>query len=214
MTDRDSQASHPFGPQSGEDLARLVKDNPLAWIVSGAGASFRASLMPVRPWKFEEGRLTQLAGHLPRRNDQTDLLRDSPRAHLLFLGPHGYISPTWVTDRTWTPTWNFASARIDVEIEFLDDEASLRAVLEDLVEAMEAGRTDAWRIEEMGSRYAELARRIVAFRAHVTDVHERYKLGQDEGAGLFADIIRGLEEAGEDELKEWMVRFNEGKLGE
>lgn len=205
---------HPFAPRSSGDLARLVEHHPLAWIVSGAGESFRASLMPVRPWKFEDGRLTQLAGHLPRRNDQVDLLRDSPRAHLLFLGPHGYISPTWVTDRRWTPTWNFASARIDVEIAFLDDEESLRAVLEDLVDTMEAGRPDAWRIEEMGSRYAELARRIIAFRAHVTDVRERYKLGQDEETGLFADIVRGLEDAGENELKDWMVRFNSDRLKE
>lgn len=211
MTDRDRKANHPFGPQSGEDLARLVKENPLGWIVSGAGESFRATLMPVRPWKFEDGRLTQLAGHLPRRNDQADHLRRSPSAHLLFLGPHGYISPTWVPDRTWTPTWNFASARIDVEIEFLDDPESLRAVLQDLVEAMEAGRPNAWRIEEMGPRYEKLARRIVAFRAHVTGVEERYKLGQDEKPGMLPGMLQGLEEAGEDALKEWMERVNERK---
>jgi len=200
-----------YAPTSDEDLVRLVKDNPLAWIVSGEGERFRASLMPVRPWKTEHGRIVQFAGHLPRHNDQVGLLRENPEANLLLLGPHAYLSPSPVANRTWTPTWNFASARCRVEIVFVEDPAMLRSILADLVDAMEAGREKPWRIEEMGRRYAELSARIIGFIAHVRDTRERYKLGQDEPEDVYADLLGGLESEGHDELVEWMKRFNPGK---
>lgn len=204
MTDR----SHPFGARSSKDLIALLLEQPLGWIVSGAGDEFRASLMPMRPWRSENGRLVQIAGHLPRWNDQVDLLRHSPRAHLLFLGPNAYISGSWISDRQWAPTWNFASARIDVEIEFRDDPEELRVILEDLVKAMEGDCQDAWRIEDMGVRYAELSKRIIGFVAHVVNVEERFKLGQDERPKIFEQILEGLDKSGDISLKCWMERFS------
>lgn len=200
-----------YAPTSGEDLHRLVKEYPFAWIVSGAAETFRASLMPVRPWRTEGGRITQLAGHLPRHNDQVALLRENPVAHLLFLGPHAYLSPSPVANRTWTPTWNFASAQFRVEIEFVVDPELLRSILEDLVGAMEQGREKPWRIEEMGERYEQLSARIIGFIAHVHDIRERYKLGQDEPEDVYADLLGGLQSEGRDELVDWMKRFNPGK---
>lgn len=200
--------NHPFQARSGNDLQRLVAEQPMGWIVSGAGDSFRASLMPFRPWRTENGRILQFASHLPRSNDQVPFLRDRPEANLLFLGPNHYISPSWVSDRRWAPTWNFASAAVRVEIEFRDDPKFLRAMLEDLVDGMEAGRDNAWRLEEMGKRYAELSRRIIGFVAHVCETNERYKLGQDERPEVFSEILQGLEACRHDDLKAWMEYFN------
>lgn len=198
---------HPFKAESDKELLQLVRDQPLAWIVSGTGTSFRASLMPVRPWKVENGGILQFASHLPRANDQVTHLRKKPDAHLLFLGPNTYVSGAWVDDPRWTPTWNFTSANFRVEIEFRDDPRALRAILEDLVGAMESGRDNAWRIEDMGDRYHELSRRIVGFVAHVVDVEERFKLGQDERPEVFDQILEGLESEGRDDVKAWMERF-------
>lgn len=202
-----SRNEHPFKAESDKELLQLVRDQPLAWIVSGTGKSFRASLMPVRPWKVENGRIFQFASHLPRTNDQVLHLQKEPDAHLLFLGPNAYISGAWVDDPRWAPTWNFASANFLVEVEFHDDPRMLRAILEDLVGAMESGRDNAWRIEEMGDRYDELSRRIVGFVAHVVDVEDRFKLGQDERPEVFDQILQGLESEGREDMKAWMERF-------
>lgn len=201
----------PFHKRSEDDHLRLVEDNPFAWIVSGEGENFRANLMPVRPWKVENGRIVQLAGHLPRRRDQVELLQRDPRAHILFLGPHAYVSSSWVTNRLWTPTWNYTSADFEVDIEFVDDGTPLREILKDLVDSQEAGRENAWKIEEMGPRYAHLSKYVIGFIAQVRGAGERYKLGQDEESANYRDIVEGLERGGEHELLEWMRRFNPGK---
>jgi transcriptional regulator len=54
----------------------------------------------------------------------------------------------------------------------------------------------------MGSRYADLRRHIIAFRAHVQASHPTFKLGQDEDGATFAEITAAL---GEQPLAEWMM---------
>lgn len=200
-----------YAARSPDDVARLVLENPLAWIVSGAAAP-QSTLLPLRPRFGEDGRITHLIGHFARGNPQVRALQRQPEASILFLGPHGYVSPSWFADRTQAPTWNYASAEFRVEIEFLDDPASLEAVLRDLVGAMEAGRPNAWTIEDMGARYLELAPRIVAFQAAVTHERAAFKLGQDERDDVYADIRRRLSgETSQDALLAWMERFNSGR---
>ncbi|MCP1726782.1 hypothetical protein J2T60_000747 [Natronospira proteinivora] len=65
-------AGKRYGPQSHQDLFELVKAQPLVWIVSGLGDSFRASLMPVRPMVTEQGQVSQLAGTYSSDQDQHD----------------------------------------------------------------------------------------------------------------------------------------------
>src|SRR5690606_27493143 len=100
-----------FGPRSDQDLVRLVRDHPLAWIVSGEGEDFGASLLPLLPILSREGALTGLWGHFSRANPQFARLQRDGRAAILFLGPSGYISPSWMNDRSQAPTWNYASAQ-------------------------------------------------------------------------------------------------------
>lgn len=193
-----------FAPRREADVLRLVRSHPLAWMLTGEGETFQASLMPFRPWQTQGDTIVSLAGHLPRAHPQFDWLEQHPRANLLFLGPHGYVSPSWLDDRTQAPTWNFVSARFEVQIEFLSGGEGLRTVLEDLVAAMEAGREQPWQIEDMGQRYEQLAARIAGFIAHVVEVTPRFKLGQDERSDVFADMCRGLERAGQQDLVDWM----------
>lgn len=200
-----------YAARSPEDVAQLVLENPLAWVVSGA-APPRSTLLPLRPRFGDDGRITHLIGHFARGNPQVRELQRQPEASILFLGPHGYISPSWFDDRTQAPTWNYASAEFKAEIDFVDDPESLEAVLRDLVGAMEAGRPSAWTMEEMGARYRELAPRIIAFRAAVTHERATFKLGQDERSDVYSDIRRGLSAAdGHEELLAWMERFNSGR---
>jgi transcriptional regulator len=197
-----------FAARSSADLARLVHEYPLAWLTSGVGETFAATLLPLLPVLSADGRLTGLTGHFARANPQFSHLRSDPRAAILFLGPSGYISPSWMRDRTQAPTWNYASAQCLVEIEFLEDAAALETHLHELVGTMEAGRPGEWKVEEMGARYPQLARRIVSFVAHVRETREKYKLGQDERDDVFGDIRQGLADNKDSSLLEWMSRFN------
>ena len=198
-----------FAPRSQADIHRLIAEHPLAWVVSGLGGDARATPLPIRPKFAADGKLDQLLGHFARSNPQLEGLRRDPRALILFLGPHGYISPSWMADRTQAPTWNYASVQFMTELELVEDPQGIEGLLRDLIEAMEAGRPRPWRLEDMGERYGALSRGVVGFRARILEVRAKFKLGQDEREEVFGDILSGLEATGGLELGAWMKAFDE-----
>lgn len=204
-------AADVFAPKSDEQVLRLVLQHPLAWIVSNDAGALRASLMPLRPIAGADGRIAALEGHLPRANPQFAALKRDARALLLFAGPEGYISPSWVSNRTWAPTWNFAVVQFVVDFAFDETPARLDAHLHDLVGAMERGRPGAWQPAEMGARYDTLKRMIVPFEAKVVEQRARFKLGQDEKDAVFAEITAALDRSGSGDLAAWMRELNPGR---
>lgn len=197
-----------FQPRSGQDVLELVLKQPFGWIVSGAGSTFRASALPFRPKLDSDARLVGLLGHFARSNPQVEALRAHPRAQILILGPNGYVSPSWMADRTQAPTWNYASVQFLTNVVFADEGPALEAILRDLIGAMEKGRANAWSVEEMGARYGLLAQRIIGFEAEIVEVRAKFKLGQDERRDVFADIMAGLEAQGATDLLALMAEFN------
>lgn len=199
-----------YAPPNSADVARLIRDFPLAWVVS-AQPQFLATPLPLRPRFDEGGRLLRLDGHFARGNPQVAALRAHPAALVLFMGPQGYVSPSWMTDRTQAPTWNYASAQFVVDVELIGTDAELDPLMDDMVEAMEAHREHRWRATEMGERYRKLANRVVGFHLHVRGGRVKFKLGQDERDDVYGDIVHGLEGEGSAELLEWMRRCNPGR---
>jgi transcriptional regulator len=200
-----------FAPQNDEQVLRLVLEHPLAWVVSLDNDDFRATPLPLRPRVGTDGRIEAVEGHFPRAHPQRAALERDPRALILFCGPQGYISPSWVSDRTWAPTWNYAVVQFLVTVAFDESPARLRAHLDDLVNAMEHGRPGAWSVAEMGERYERIRGRIIPFEAKVIEQRARFKLGQDERDAVFADITDGLARSGADELLAWMRELNPGR---
>ena len=124
------------------------------------------------------------------------------------MGAHGYISPSWLADRTQAPTWNYEAAQLEIDVAFDDSAEATDAALARLVGHMEHGRANAWSIADMGSRYDKLAGAVVAFRAQVVAAHVKFKLGQDERSDVRADILAGLADTGQGSLVAAMNREN------
>ncbi|WP_293852108.1 FMN-binding negative transcriptional regulator [Steroidobacter sp.] len=206
-----------FAPRSDADLLRLVQQQPLAWVVSGSGDNFRATLLPILAETDGEGRIERLVGHFARSNDQFKLLMQDPKAVMLVLGTNGYISPSWMQDKTQAPTWNYASAQFFVDVDFFEEPPAIEEHLRELVGTMEGQTTREstsaeWKVDDMGARYASLSRGVIGFRAKVNKVRAKFKLGQDERDDVFADIMTGLRDGGgSGELQEWMREFNPGR---
>ncbi|TWI67404.1 acetyl esterase/lipase [Pseudoduganella lurida] len=200
-----------FSPRSPQDLADLVLAQPLAWIVSGPADALQATVLPIQLECDEAGQPQRLLGHFGRSNPQWEQLAQSPHATVLLIGPQGYISPSWFADRTQAPTWNYTTARFDVEVDICDTPEDADALLRRLAGQMEDGRPNAWHVEDMGARYQNLSRGVVGFDARIVGSSARFKLGQDERDDVFADIVRGLQagaQAGSAEvLADWMRRF-------
>ncbi|GIL39663.1 FMN-binding negative transcriptional regulator [Roseiterribacter gracilis] len=194
-----------FAARAPQDVVRLVGSHPLAWVVSDGP---HATLLPLRAVVAPDGSITQLRGHFARANPQVAALRAKSDALLLFLGPHGYISPSWMNDRTQAPTWNYASAQFRVELSFFEEAEALEELLRDLIGAMEHGRPNPWRQEEMGARFSSLARGIIGFDAKILSSTAKFKLGQDERRDVFADITSALaRDPAAAELLQWMLDF-------
>jgi len=186
-----------FEPNSHADVIRLIEDYPLAWVIT---RNFQATPLPLMAETDADGRIVNLVGHFARRNPQVAALQAEPRALVLFNGPQGYISPRIVSKRAWGPTWNYAVARFEVTIEFVPDH--IDTDVRRMAAHLERGQRNPWVPEDMGPRYAELRRYIIAFRAHVQFTHATFKLGQDEDAGTFAQITTAL---GDTPLAAWML---------
>lgn len=200
-----------FAPRDHAEVLRLVLEHPLAWVVSDAGGEFRAAPLPLRPRIAADGTIEALEGHLSRANPLCAALQSDARALILFSGPQGYISPSWVSNRTWAPTWNYAVVQFLVTVAFDEAPARLDAHLNDLVDAMERGRPGAWKTSEMGARYESLRRLIVPFGAKVVAQRAKFKLGQDERDAQYREIADALGQHGPAALLAWMRELNPGR---
>jgi transcriptional regulator len=177
-----------FVPLSPAEIGALIRDHPLAWVVSG---DRDATLLPLIAECGADGTPVALVGHYPRRNPQLAAFERDPQALILFRGPEGYVSPRLVSNPTWGATWNYAALRIVATLAFVPEET------EDALRRLAAQLEPAggWRPEQMGARFDELARHVVAFRARIVSCEPQFKLGQDERAATFAEIVAGHSDA-------------------
>jgi transcriptional regulator len=195
--------SSPFDPRGPADILALVRAHPLAWVVPRE-ADAPATPLPLLAECDGDGVVSSLFGHMARRNPLFPALQAQPRALLLFQGPQAYVPPRLVSRPDWGPTWNYAVARFETRVEFVPAETG--ASLRQLAAHLEHGREEPWTVERMGPRFAQLAEHVIAFRAHVVDVHATFKLGQDESRTSFDEIAGGHED---EALREWMLRLRQ-----
>ncbi len=186
-------------------MLALIADYPLAWVVPVAGPPTDAAMLPLVA-QLQAGRLSALIGHLSRRNPLVAALEADPRALILVQGPQDYVSPELVSKPGWAPTWNYAQLRIEAEVTF--GAPDIDKALDVLTDAMERDRAAPWTSAKMGERYGRMAPHIIGFTARVTKVEGKFKLGQDEDATSYGEIVAGHPNA---EMVRWMERMNDGR---
>ncbi|WP_235364665.1 FMN-binding negative transcriptional regulator [Sphingomonas sp. ERG5] len=179
-----------FSPKSPADVTDFVRAQMLGLVVSDGPGGYAMTPLPFLPQVGPAGEVVEFFGHFARANPQVAMVRDRPRALILFQGPHAYVPPAWVSTPGWAPTWNYAVAQFEVDIRLLPEEND-RAIAE-LVSALEGREPDGWTVEAMGDRYASMLPHIVAFRATVVRAQVKFKLGQDESATAFEEIVVAL----------------------
>ena len=195
-----------FQPED-TDIEKLIRSHPFALVICGAADSFQATPLPLLVEYATSGEWV-LIGHFARANPQVAQLQKDPRALIVFQGPHGYISPSWMRDRTQAPTWNLMMVQCHVEINFEPGLAHAIEAVDLLSAVMESGRPDAWSPDEMGERHSRLAQGVIAFRATVTEINAKFKLGQNERIDVLEDILKGLDHTGQRSLQAAMSHAN------
>jgi transcriptional regulator len=106
------------------------------------------------------GLLGTLSGHFARPNPQA---RGADNALAIFLGPHGYVSPSWIPAKRETgkavPTWNYIAVHAAGPLSLHDDAGWLRDHLEKLTAANEAHRPEPWKVDDAPGDYIAGCRR-------------------------------------------------------
>ena len=196
-----------FEAKSRRDVVRHIEQAPFAWLFSASGAELEATPLPLLADTDDTGEVVSLTGHMARANPHVNRLRTSPRALVVFLGPNGYVSPSWCMDRKQAPSWNYVISEYLVDVEFFEDGTFTHDALCRLVDFMEAGHPQAWSMPELGDRYDRLRKAIIGFRAHVVTANSKFKLGQDEKPDVFNDQVAAFAANGNKALASWMERY-------
>ncbi len=181
-----------------EELASLhglMRAARLANVVTFGANGLHASPLPLF-LDETEGPFGTLYGHFARANAQW---KDTPLndALAIFMGPDAYVSPSWYASKKEhgkvVPTWNYSAVHARGPIEFFDDEARLRDVVERLTNLHEAERPEVWSVSDAPAPFLRgQLRGIIGLRLPITGLEGKNKMSQNRSAADRAGVAEGM----------------------
>jgi transcriptional regulator len=175
-------------------IARLIRDNGFAVLVSGEGAALTATHLPLT-YHPEIGAAGVLRGHVARANEHWRRFQDGGPVLAIFSGPHGYISPRWYQPGAAVPTWNYEAVHVYGQARIQEGEAALCPILEELTAQYDRD----WSMAALPADYVvKMSRAIVGIEIAITRIEAKRKLNQNRSAADIAGVIAALEAKGSD----------------
>lgn len=181
-----------------EELASLhglMRAARLANVVTFGANGLHASPLPLF-LDETEGPFGTLYGHFARANAQW---KDAPLSDALaiFMGPDAYVSPSWYASKKEhgkvVPTWNYSAVHARGPIEFFDDEARLRDVVERLTNLHEAERPEVWSVSDAPAPFLRgQLRGIIGLRLPINGLEGKNKMSQNRSAADRAGVAEGM----------------------
>lgn len=168
-----------FAQQDPQALASLMRDHPLAMLVTQGADGLTADHLPL---EFDAVTRT-LRGHVARANP---LWRhaDGQAVLAVFRGPEAYVSPSWYPSKAAThkvvPTWNYAVVHAHGPLRAVDDSAWLRALVGRLTDRHEAPLSTPWAVDDAPADYVQqMLRAIVGIEIAVERLIGKWKVSQN-----------------------------------
>lgn len=142
-----------------------------------------------------------LRGHLARNNEQWRLPVVG-EALVVVRGPDAYVSPSWYASKAEhgrvVPTWNYVTAHVHGTVEFRDDPAWVGGVVRELTDKHEAGRPNAWSVDDAPAGFVEgQLRAVVGVEVRISRVEAKFKLSQNRSAADVDGVVAGMTGAGD-----------------
>jgi transcriptional regulator len=190
-----------FAEEHVAALHGLMRAQPFATLVSCGADAVEITHLPLlhdpapAPWGT-------LRGHVARANPHWRQLASGGRALAIFMGPHGYISPSWYPskriDGKAVPTWNYAVVHARVSVRVIHDAAWLRRLVADLTERFESGLEEPWRISDAPAAFIEqMLRGIVGFDMTIEALEGKWKLSQNRSLEDRTAVVTALQRRGD-----------------
>jgi transcriptional regulator len=159
------------------------------------------------PVIVEDSELIQIHFHFARANPHVNVLRETKRAMIAFMGPHAYMSPKVYPDLKRVPTWNYIAVHAYGDVVELEGNEAKDSLLKSLIEIHEPPYAQQWRDLDADFQNS-LLNAIAAFRLDVTKLESKFKLNQHRKeaiAAMKATYSSGNEN--ERDLAQWMERL-------
>jgi transcriptional regulator len=180
-------------------LAELSAVVPATLVTAGPDG-MRTTILPIL-FEPADGEHGMLRGHLARGNPHWREIADdgSTEAIAIFNGPDAYISPAWYEEKRRTgkvvPTWNYTTAVVHGRLTTQHDPAWLVPHVRRLVERHEAGRLDAWSLDDAPPDYVAIqAKAIVGLELRIERIDAKRKLTQNRSQEDFDGVVAALSE--------------------
>lgn len=175
-----------------EVIARLVRENPWATLVSATSQGLVASHYPVLLDETREA--LSILTHVGRPDER---LHELGEHELLAIvqGPHGYVSSSWYGEGPAVPTWNFIVAHLSGVPELLGAEENLE-VLARLVDAFEGRVAQPRHLDASPAERdhaIQLSRGTVGVRLTPTRILAKRKMSQNQEPQIAAAVLAELE---------------------
>ena len=185
-----------FEERDAATLHELMRAFPFATLMTTSADGLNAEhiLMEV---DAQPAPLGTLRGHVARANPVWRGLADGQPALAVFHGPSAYISPSWYPSKRAhgkvVPTWNYIAVHARGTARSVDDAAWLRGLVGRLTDAHEAGRADAWRVEDAPAEFLDaMLRGIVGIELPIETLQGKWKLSQNRPEADVQGTIDGL----------------------
>ena len=156
--------------------ALIARDNFITLVTVDDGTPV-VSHVPVLYRRVDDA--IELIGHWSRANPQS---RHAGRAVAIVHGPDAYVSPSWYPDKesaARVPTWNYATAHLQGDLQTFRDEAELGALVGELTRQHESRIGSHWTYDHAREDLRRQLAGIMGFRLVVTDVQLKFKLNQN-----------------------------------
>jgi len=132
--------------------------------------------------------------HLARANPRAGSLMQADDLLVSFIGPHGYISPSWYQSPGLVPTWNYSSVQVRGKAVALGDPDRARWVVDALRQKHEAPFEKPWLLQEVPEpALRTMLDAIVCFRIEITSLKGKAKLSQNRTDADQLAVIEGLQ---------------------
>ncbi len=169
----------------------LMADYPFAQLITVDGDGLpHATYLPML---YAEGRLEL---HMAKANPQWQHFQNGAEVLCAFKGEHGYISPSWYAGEPNVPTWNSVILHVYGKPRLIEDPAEKKAMMTRLVDAMEAGFEQPWRME-LPEKYEQgMLSGTAAVEIEITRMQGKAKLSQKRKPEDAKGAIAGLRATG------------------
>ena len=198
-----------FDSRDAAIAADVMRESPFASLVSNDDEGFPyVSHLPLHTER--SGDVFTIWGHCAKPNPHWRYLQARPKALVVFMGPHSYMSPKVYPDLARVPTWTYLAVHCAVEATLVEDDFGKDRLLKKLIGDHEPGYARQW--VDLGEEYQrKMLAGIVGFELRVTSWQCKLKLNQHrkESHGAMRQAYASGNE-NERALAQWMDRLGLG----